>query len=92
MFHGGLGLGMGTRLLLGAMILGIGVVGLYLSGGGVSIYVDNGGEEPMIVTIDGKEETTIAPGQCAKIACPPGEKRLQVRCAQKILFDDIKKP
>jgi len=89
-FCSGLGFGIGARLLLGAIIVAIGGVGLYMSGGGVYIYVDNGGKEPMVVTIDGKEEATIAPGQFAKIECQPGERRLQVRCGQEILFDDIK--
>jgi hypothetical protein len=88
--YGILGFGMGTRFLLSAIIVAIGVAGLYLSGGGVDIYVDNGGEEPMVVTVDGKEEATIAPGQFAKIGCQPGERRLQVRCGEEIRFDGIK--
>lgn len=87
---GGFPVGLGLRLLIGAMVIGIGVVGLYMSGGGVYLYIDNGAEEPMVVTIDGKEEARIAPGEFAKISCQPGEKRLQVQCGQEILFDDIK--
>jgi hypothetical protein len=81
---------MRLRLLLGAIVIVTACIGLYLSGGGITIYVDNGSKEPMIVAVDGKEEPPIAPGQFATINCQPGERRLQVRCGQEILFDGIK--
>jgi hypothetical protein len=84
-----------ARLLFTAVLVGIGIVGLYMCGGGVTIYVDNGGKEPMVVTVDDKEAATIAPGEFAKIDCQPGEKHFLVRCGQETLFDgikDLKKP
>jgi hypothetical protein len=72
------------------VVVSVGVVGLLASGRDVWLYVDNGGNEPMIVTIDGKEEATIDPGAFALIKCQPGEKQIQVRCGDKVLFDGVK--
>jgi hypothetical protein len=94
-FYGGFPFSLGSRLLFVAVVVAIGVVGLYMSGGGVTIYIDNGGKEPMVVTVDDKEAATIAPGEFGKIDCQPGEKHFLVRCGQETLFDgikDLKKP
>jgi hypothetical protein len=71
-------------LLLAFGSVGCGVLG---PSGDVWVYIDNGGDQPMVVTVDGNEEVTIAPGQFEKVAYPPGEKRFHVRCGDKVLFD-----
>jgi hypothetical protein len=81
---------MKTKLLIGVAIVAVGVVGLLLSGGEIWLYVDNGSKEPMVVSVDGKEEATVAPGQHAKIKCEPGPQRIQVHCNQRVLFDEVK--
>jgi hypothetical protein len=63
---------------------------LLTSGRDVWLYVDNGGSEPMVVTIDGEEQAAIDPGGFALIKCEPGEKQIQVRSGDKILFDGVK--
>jgi hypothetical protein len=78
------------RLLLALCVVLVGVVGLLSTGRDVWIYVDNGGSERMVVTLDGKEEASIAPGEFALIKCQPGEKRIQVQCGDKVLFDGVK--
>jgi hypothetical protein len=70
------------------IVLALGSVGC--GGGGVWVYVDNGGDEPMVVTVDGHEEATVAPGQCEKIVCQPGERQLQIRCGANVLFEGAK--
>ncbi len=80
----------GLYLLFVAVVVGIGVVGLLNSGKDVWVYVDNGGTEPMVVSLDQKEVVTIPPGQCDKIVCQPGEHRLTIRCGEKVLFDEVK--
>jgi hypothetical protein len=77
-------------LLFFIAILLTGVVGLYVSGGGVSVFVDNGGKDPIAVIVEGQPEVTVAPGQFEVIKCEPGEKRIQLRCGQQVLFDGVK--
>jgi hypothetical protein len=78
------------RIVLALAVVSVGVVGLLSCGRDVWIYVDNGGSEPMTVTVDGKEEAIIAPGEFALIKCQPGEKQIEVRCGDKVLFDAVK--
>jgi len=78
------------RILMALALVSVAAVGLLSCGRDVWIYVDNGGSEPMTVTVDGKEEATIAPGEFALIKCQPGEKQIQVRCGDKVLFDGVK--
>jgi hypothetical protein len=56
-------------------------------GNDVWVYVDNGRDEPMVVTVDGQEAASLSPGDFAKLVCPPGEHRFLVRCGQQVLFD-----
>lgn len=55
------------------------------------IYVDNAGDEPMVVTVDGKPMATVAPGQYEMFTCPPGERQFHVRVGDEVLFDGVKK-
>lgn len=85
-FRGGLMLPLG----LVALVITLGIAGLMLSGGDVWIYVDNGGTEPLVVAIDGKDEATIGPGQFDKVKCPPGLRKLQVRSGDRVVYDAVK--
>jgi hypothetical protein len=76
--------------LLLALVFGAAGCGLLAPDGRVWVYVDNGGEEPMVVTVDGDDVVTVAPGTFATVKCQPGERRLQVRCGQQVLFDGTK--
>jgi hypothetical protein len=71
-----------------ALVLAFGAVGC--GSNNVWVYVDNGGQEPMVVTVDGKEEAAIAPGEFAKLEFEPGEKHFHVHSGDKVLFDGTK--
>jgi hypothetical protein len=73
--------------LLALLVFGGAGCGVLTPNGNVWVYLDNGGDKPMVVTVDGQEEVTIAPGQFEKIEYPPGEKRFHVRCGDQVLFD-----
>lgn len=74
--------------------VGLAIVLAFASAGcgsnNVWVYVDNGGQEPMGVTVDGSAETTIAPGEFTRLEFEPGEKHFRVRCGDKVLFDSTK--
>jgi hypothetical protein len=82
-------LGLVSRLVLMLVVVSVAGVGLLTTGRDVWIYVDNGGSAPMVVTIDGKA-ATIDPGAFVLIKCQPGEKQIQVRSGDKVLFDGVK--
>jgi hypothetical protein len=67
---------------------------LTLCGAGCStdavIHVDNGREQSMVLVVDGKEVATIPAGEAKFVRCPPGEKRLQVRCGEEVIFEETK--
>jgi hypothetical protein len=85
-----------VKFLRGHIALRLGLlVGLALGSVGcasndVWIYVDNAGTAPMVVTLDGKEEATIEPGDFETFKCQPGERRIHIQCGDKVLFDDTK--
>jgi hypothetical protein len=56
----------------------------------VWIYVDNGGTQPLEVTIDASQRTTVAPGNFALVKCHSGERRLQVNQGETHIFDEVK--
>src|SRR5438270_6043738 len=56
----------------------------------VWIYVDNAGTAPMVVTLDGKEEASIEPGEFESFKSQPGERRIHIQCGDRVLFDDTK--
>jgi len=55
------------------------------------VYIDNAGEQPLIVSVDGKEAATIAPGEFAKLSYPPGEYRIHIRRGDEVLCDLTRK-
>ncbi len=70
------------------------LVALAFTGAGCSdqatIYIDNGSPLPMVASVDGAQGVTIAPGTFASIACPPGERRIEVRCGEDVVFHGMK--
>jgi hypothetical protein len=56
----------------------------------VWVYVDNAGKKPMVVTVDGKEEANIAPGEFETLKFEPGVRRFHIQCGDKVLFNDTK--
>jgi hypothetical protein len=56
----------------------------------VWVYVDNGDRDPMTVTVDGKKEATIRPGQFALLKFPPGKKKFHVESGGSVLFTGTK--
>src|SRR5262245_65734274 len=56
----------------------------------VWVFVDNAGGKPMVVTVDGTEAATIAPGDFAKLVYPPGEHRFRITSGEQELCDLVK--
>jgi hypothetical protein len=54
------------------------------------IWVDNGGDEPMVLTIDGQKSLTVAPGTYERFNCAPGQHRFHVQAGGDVLFDEVK--
>ena len=52
----------------------------------VWIWVDNAANKPLVVTMDGKVEATVEPGQFQIVKCLPGERQMEVRCGDKVVF------
>jgi hypothetical protein len=52
----------------------------------VWIWVDNAANKPLVVTMDGKVEATVEPGQFQIVKCQPGERQLDVQCGDKVVF------
>lgn len=57
----------------------------------VWVYIDNAGEAPLVVTVDGKEAATIEPGAFAKLDYPPGEYRFCIRSGDEVVCDLTRK-
>jgi hypothetical protein len=53
----------------------------------VWVYIDNSGDQPMTVRVDGGEAVTIEPGQFAELKYPPGEHRFTIDCGGETLCD-----
>jgi hypothetical protein len=56
----------------------------------VWVYIDNAGAKHMVVTVDGTEAATVAPGEFAKLVYPPGEHRFQIKSGDEELCDLVK--
>jgi len=55
------------------------------------VYVDNSTDQPLVVTVDGKEAATVAAGEFAKLEYPPGEYHFVVKSGDKVVLDEKKK-
>jgi hypothetical protein len=60
-----------------ALLLVIG--GCNLQPAAVWVYVDNTGDEPVVVWIDGQQAGEIAAGKCDVVKCQPGEHEITVK-------------
>jgi hypothetical protein len=56
----------------------------------VWIWVDNAASKPVVVTMDGKVEATVEPGQFQIVKCLPGERQMHVQCGDKVVFSGSK--
>jgi hypothetical protein len=74
------------RLVAATLVVAC-TLGCSLSPTNVWVYIDNAGNEPMVVTVDGKEAATIQPGKVAKLQYPPGDYRFHIRCGDEVLCD-----
>jgi hypothetical protein len=56
----------------------------------VWIWVDNAANKSLVVTIDGKEEATVEPGQFQIVKCEPGKRQIDVKCGNRVVFAESK--
>jgi hypothetical protein len=81
----------GYLLIAGVIVFGLGTALLiYLIKKDVCIYVDNGGSQPLEVSLDGSHAATVAPGQVEPIKCRTGRTRIQVKRGGEVVFDEVK--
>jgi hypothetical protein len=66
------------------------LLGNLSTGGHVLICVDNGGAKPMVVSVDGKEITTVEPGTFKSFQCEPGSRLIGVRSEGEVIFEGVK--
>src|SRR5262249_39154011 len=77
---GGLGQFRGLLIVLGLVALVVlGFVLYQVFRSDVSIYVDNGSAEPLTVSIDGREQTTVTARSFAVVHCRSGDRHVQVK-------------
>jgi hypothetical protein len=75
-----------TRCLRLSLLIGL-VFGCVGCGSNeVWIWVDNAANKPLVVTMDGKVEATVEPGQFQIVKCQPGERQIHVQCGDKVVF------
>jgi hypothetical protein len=76
-----------------ALVL-VGVLGFvayrYFSQSDAVIYVDNGGTEPVTVTVDGDEKPAVPPGQADSFPCRAGSIRIVATRGGQVVFDATK--
>jgi hypothetical protein len=68
----------------------VGVAAYLLLRPDCEIYVDNGGSEPITVSLDGSSEITVAKGQVEKIPCRAGSHHITVWRGGKVVFDETR--
>jgi hypothetical protein len=56
----------------------------------VWVYIDNASGRSMLVTVDGTEAATIAPGEFTKLVYPAGEHRFHISSGDEVLCDLVK--
>jgi hypothetical protein len=69
-------------------VLAFGAVGC--GSNDVWVYWDNTGQDRMVVTVDGQEGPTIAPGKFEVVKYPPGKRRFRVESGGLMLFEGPK--
>jgi hypothetical protein len=63
------------------------IAGCNLPPAAVWMYVDNTGESPLVVWVDGKEAAKVAAGEFEVVKCPPGEHEILVKCEGEMLLE-----
>ena len=82
-----IGLGVGGFLILALCAGGIFFIARMPN---VTIYVDNGTNQPMSVFIDGENVESVPANSLRKIRTRKGEHRIKVTSAGKTIFDETK--
>src|SRR5262245_46310658 len=81
-------------LVAGVAFLVAAAVGAYLLYDAVKtdvwIYVDNGGRQPLVVSIDRSERATVPAGSFLVVKCRSGERHVEVRRGGQTVFDEVK--
>ena len=65
------------------------VPGCSLPPAAVWLYVDNTGESPLVVWVDGKQAAKVASGEFEVVKCPPGEHEIIVKSGEEVLLDGM---
>src|SRR5262245_46165607 len=53
----------------------------------VWVYIDNSGDQPMVITVDGKEELTVDPGDVGSLKFKPGVHQFLIRSGSETICD-----
>jgi hypothetical protein len=53
----------------------------------VWVYVDNSGDQPMVIFTDGVEQMTVPPGEVAELKFTPGEHQILIRAGSETICD-----
>ena len=76
-------------LLHVALLLVVLTAGCSLPDTAVWLYVDNTGQEELVVTVDGKNETSVAPGEFESVrGLYPGEHKIVIRRGDEVVYDE----
>lgn len=71
--------------------IAVGLAGCNLKPRDVCVYVDNAGNEPLVITVDDQPAVKAPPGDVAKVELPPGEHRFLIKCGDEVLCDLVRK-
>ena len=78
-------------LLHGALLLVVLTAGCSLPDTAVWLYVDNTGNDELVVTVDGKNETRVAAGEVESVrGLYPGEHQIVIRRGDEVVYDEKK--
>jgi hypothetical protein len=74
----------------GVLFLVVGGLALYFLLNTVTVYVDNGGREPLEVYFDGSHQGTVQPGTVLRVGCRHGPRHVRVMKGGQALLDEVK--
>jgi hypothetical protein len=83
------------RLCAGRFCMAASLVAIAFAGCGpnnslVWVYIDNAGNQPMAVTVDGQEAATIEPGEATLVKYPPGDHHFLIRSGDETVCDLVR--
>lgn len=70
-----------------ALVAAASLAGCSLFGGKVSVYVDNGADQPIEVVVDGGAPVSVPAGGVATIQAAPGSRKFTVRRGGAVVYD-----